>query len=57
MQDFVLFLQGKKTYVMALGGAIVVFLKIANLIDDTTYQTLLGLFGLGGLAALRAAKK
>lgn len=57
MKDLYLFLEGKKTYLMATGIALTVFLHILNLIDDATYQALLGLFGAGGLAALKASKK
>ena len=49
------FLEGKKTYLIAV---LVGFATIAhNLqwIDDTVYQWLLGLMGAGGLATLRAA--
>jgi hypothetical protein len=47
-------LDGYKTYVMALGAAVVVFAHALNWIDEATFQTLLALFGAGGLAALRA---
>lgn len=49
-------LTGYKTYLMALGASITVLLHLLNIIDSQTFQTLLGLFGAGGLAALRAAK-
>lgn len=50
-------LEGKRTYIAALAGAIVVFLNLVDVIDQQTANVLLSLFGFGGLAALRAAKK
>lgn len=47
-------LMGKKTYLVALGMAFLSFAKSLEWIDDTTYQTLLGLLGGTGLATLRA---
>lgn len=49
-------LEGKKTYISAVCGAVVVFLKLTNVLDEQTSNTLLALFGFGGLAALRAKK-
>ena len=50
------FLDGKKTYACAFLGAVVVFLNLAGFIDSGLTQTLLGLFGFGAVASLRAAK-
>ena len=56
MQAFINFLKGKKTYCTAIAGAIVVFAHLTGLIDSQTFNTLVGLLGFGGLAALRASK-
>ena len=45
---------GYKTYICAAGLALATFAKAIGWIDDVTYSTLAGLFGAGGLAALRA---
>ena len=47
-------LRGKKTYLLALAAGVLTALRALELIDDRTYETLLGLVGAGGLAALRA---
>lgn len=49
------FLSGYKTYLCALGGGLVVAAYFLQWIDAATAQVLLGLFGFGGLASLRAA--
>lgn len=49
-------LQGYRTYIIAaLIGLLTVGHQLGY-IDSTTYQTLLGVLGAGGLATLRAAK-
>ena len=45
---------GYKTYLAATGIAGVTLLHVLGYLSDETYQTLLGLLGAGGLAALRA---
>ena len=45
---------GKKTYLVALGVAIATAAHQLGWIDATVYQTILGLLGAGGLAALRS---
>lgn len=47
-------MSGYKTYLCAAGLALATFAKAMGWIDDTVYQALAGLFGAGGLAALRA---
>ena len=47
-------LAGKKTYLVALAMVLLSFAHSMDWIDDTTYQTLLGLLGGAGLATLRA---
>ena len=49
------FLQGKKTYGVAILGALVVLAHLLGLIPESTTDTLLGLLGISGLATLRAA--
>ena len=47
-------MRGKKTYLFAIAiGALTAF-KAMGWIDHAVYDVLLGLFGAGGLAALRA---
>lgn len=50
-------LRGKKTYILATCGAIVVFAKLAGWFDEETANTLLALLGFGSFATLHAAKK
>ena len=45
---------GYKTYASAAGIAAITLLHSLGYLSDETYQTLLGLLGAGGLAALRA---
>lgn len=47
-------LQGYKTYIMAFCVVIITGLHSLNKINDTTYQTLLAVFGSGATAALAA---
>ena len=47
-------MEGYKTYIMAGLIALAVFAKTLGWIDQQTFEILLGLFGAGGLAALRA---
>lgn len=56
MTKILTFLKGKRTYICAIAGAIVVFLQFINIIDSHVATTLLALLGFGGMAALRAAK-
>jgi hypothetical protein len=46
---------GWKTYICAGVIAIATFAYAMKWIDQTVYNTILGLFGAGGLAALRSA--
>lgn len=48
------FLDGKKTYLVALAIAAVVAARRLEWVDEGTYQTLLGVLGAGGLVTLRA---
>ena len=50
-------LSGKKTYLVAALGAVVVGVYFLGGITEATCDTFLGLLGLGGLATLRAALK
>lgn len=50
-------LKGKKTHLMAAGGAAVSFLFMMGWIDQQVYVALMGVFGFGGMAALRAGVK
>lgn len=54
MSTLLEFFEGKKTYLVAFSVAVVLFLKLSNLIDEATANTVLVLLGAGGLAALRA---
>lgn len=45
----------KKTYLVAILAAALTGLKYAGLIDDATYQLLMGLLGSGAVATVRAA--
>lgn len=50
------FLKGKRTYICAIAIALLSAANYLGWIDQASYQTLLGLFGAGGLFGLRAAK-
>lgn len=50
-------LNGKKTYLLAVLGAVVVLLEYFKVIDPTLKDTLLGLFGAGAVASVRSALK
>ena len=57
MQKIITYLKGKKSYIIAAGGAVVIGLYLAGVLDLTTTNILLGLLGFGGIAALRAGMK
>ena len=46
-------LEGKKTYLVAAGGALVAFALMLGWIERELAEALWGLLGFGGLAALR----
>jgi hypothetical protein len=50
------FLEGYRTYIMSGLGALTVLAAYFGFIDSPTAVLLLGIFGFGGLAALRASK-
>jgi len=50
-------LSDKKTYIFAGLIALAAFAKAVGWIDEKTYELLMGLFGAGGLATLRAGVK
>lgn len=56
MEKLFTLLEGKKTYICAVTGSLIVLLKLLNVLDDAIANTLLGLLGFGGLAALHAKK-
>lgn len=47
-------LDGKKTYLVAIGVGIVAALNAAGLIDEATAKMFYGFLGAGGLACLRS---
>lgn len=47
---------GRKTYIVAALGGIVVIANFLGYLDSSTANLLLGILGFGGIAALRAAK-
>ena len=47
-------LNGWKTYLCAVGIGIVTTAKALGYLDEASYQTIVGMLGAGGLAALRA---
>ena len=57
MDKLLKLLKGKKTFLCAIGGGVVVTLKLLSLLDDPTASTLLTLLGFGAAAALRSAIK
>lgn len=50
------FLQGKRTYLVALAVAAVTVANYLGYLTQAQHDTILGLLGAGGLAALRSAK-
>ena len=57
MTNLLNFLKGKKTFICAALGGVVVALKLAGVLDGQTMETLLALLGFGAAASLRAAIK
>ena len=57
MKDLIKWLEGKKTYICAILIAATSILYAQGIIDETTKNILLGLFGSSGLAALRSGIK
>ena len=53
MKTLLDWLDGKKTYICAMGIAVTYILYSQNIIDKTINDILIGVFGGGGLAALR----
>ena len=54
-KEMIAWLQGKKTYVVAILIGSVYALHSAGMIDDATRDMLLGLLGAGAIATVRAA--
>ena len=54
MKSLIEKLNGKRTYILAAVGGLVVALSLAGVISPETADVLLKLIGFGGLAALRA---
>ncbi len=54
MGDVLEFLKGKKTYVLAVAGAVVMGLWMAGVLDQEAADALLAMLGFGSIAALRA---
>ena len=48
------FLSGKKTYLLAGGGAVVTMAWLLGWVDRDTYEAVMAFLGFGGLATLRA---
>jgi hypothetical protein len=46
-------LKGNKTYIIAVLIALATGVKYLGYIDDTLYQTIIGVLGAGGLATMR----
>lgn len=57
MNKFMSFFEGKKTYLSAGLGALIVFARLLNLITDEQFQLLASLAGFTGLTALRLGMK
>lgn len=55
MSNIISFLKGKKTYLIALIGAIITFSYIAGWISKETYSVLMTLVGVSTVASVRAA--
>lgn len=55
MTKLITFLEGKKTYIMGFFGIITVVLYLTHVLDANTANTLLTVFGFGGLISLRAS--
>lgn len=53
MGKLIEFLEGKKTYICAVVIALTYIFRSQNIIDDTTANILLGVFGGGAIASMR----
>lgn len=49
--------KGKKTHIMAIVGALLVFARLANFITDEQFQLMAALAGFSGMSALRLGMK
>jgi hypothetical protein len=56
MANFMKALEGKKTYLMAIAGAVLQGLVFAGVLTQEQVNPYLGMLGFGAAAALRAAK-
>lgn len=56
MPNLSTWLEGKKTYIFSVALVTVTVLYAFNLIDEHAFIVLSGLFGSGGLAALRSGQ-
>ena len=57
MEKIINFLEGRKTFITAGVGALIVFARLANFINDEQFQILASLAGFTGLATLRLGMK
>lgn len=55
MTKIINFLKGKKSYIIAIVGAIITFCYIAGYMSKETYQVLMTLIGVGTIASVRVA--
>lgn len=55
MTKIISFLEGKKTYIMGTLGILTVVAYLLHFVDANTADTLLTVFGFGGLITLRSA--
>jgi len=56
MDKFLKALEGKKTYLLAIAGAVVQGLVFAGVLSQEQASPILGMLGFGAVATLRAAK-
>ena len=54
LKSLVLFLQGKKSHILALLGATVAALQFLGYVTDDVAMALFGLLGFGAVSAMRA---
>jgi hypothetical protein len=57
MDSFLKALDGKKTYLLAIAGAVVYGLVLAGLMTQEQANPILGLLGFGAAASIRSAVK
>lgn len=55
MSKIINFLDGKKSYIIAIAMGVTTTLHVLGILNDTAYQTAMGILTGGGIASLKSA--